>query len=1030
MAGKYAMEIPASPCPPAPSTGDPRGGTVQVSAAHGSPATEMKVVSITEDANGVDHDLNGVDESPLPELGQLKRLDSMCSIESAGPDGRLSKEATTSALIEILGKEARKISLYRSLPIYTMFIFCITLSFLLFESDHKHGYKYNVAASTRNQLLQGARFTTISSSKDFYNWMRNLYPLFQPNATTNETSGDTLTSPERHADPLRAGPGSTGGTIQSVSELLGKKAGALGTTHGLAYMVMRQRRQNRQLCERTVQVNLFANPNQTRWEDMVREGKGDASAGVCYGNARADFWNNTVKPEPKTWPENLLDLTTNPFEVDYTKTNLPRMVPVIGLSGDRYSDDDEEFTMLLPYGELTEADLYQVIDSLEAQTWIDAATRVVVVHALFYNPDEDVFVCGQLVAEFLVAGELDALARVHALRYLAPQANAALAAVFAIDIISSFFIVVASIDLYQAISLNAKVDPLSCSVGFWEVLSIVQLGVQLTAYVIRFVRWSNGFNIPSGLSGPALLTELESERLLQEVATELYAWMLFLSWMKVFGYLRYNKRLNALVEVVRLAIPELISMLIAGLMVNLPFMMLVHTVYGDEIEAVRSIQATFWFLFRNLIETNLSDYDEMDPIAPVTTGLFYVLFLAINWFILLNMVLGILASSFAAVQESVESISWAVPELLADTRELAAQIFSSVVEREAIILERRVSVSNIKVSPVWSRVAMIEKLREHEADLNLSTAWIIGEPVFLTAAAFEGLAGGVITRSVTDDVFKAALHVVSSGAANERKDRINQIMYSSITDLRTMVSRMAPAVNWMHLTGMPGAASDRAQHAQEVADHLTAVKEATRVLMEEQMAMLKEQNEKLREQLSTIQSLGTQKLGILKEQHEVVRETSRRQTELHETTTKVAETTEKSFNEQQHLLAASRNLQQGVHEAKRHSATAAAYATGSGSPTGPGSLARMSRLSHDAGHIEELARLRARIYELEGGGSAFAPRESMHCLQSGARLSMGRRSLRGDDDEEDVTGMFGVRLPGSGKNSPRSGRSTPKGSTA
>eukprot|EP00756_Hemistasia_phaeocysticola_P025385 Hpha_TRINITY_DN16002_c2_g5::TRINITY_DN16002_c2_g5_i1::g.122077::m.122077 len=658
---------------------DPRGGTAPMKGAAGGlmEATEMLVRNFSSPArstgppmeNGEMGDVKGglldcdaVEQSPDEVDNNADPLNA-----SAAADARLAREATTTSLVAYSAKEARKISLYRSLPFYLVFMICISLSWTLFESDHKHSYKYNVAHSTRSQLLLGNEFSSITSAADFYAWLEKLNPIFAPNSTDNATA-------ERHAHSLRAGPGGTGGPDEEDSAVSDRKAGALGTTHGLASMVIRQRRQERRICTRDVQIDLFASPNQTQWIADVQKGTGDASAGVCYANSRADLWNTTAQPEPKTWPENLLGMTTQPFEVDYTKTDLPRMGPVNGLSGDRYNDDDEEFTMLLPYGELTEADLYQVIDSLKSQEWIDASTRVLIVQAVFYNPDESVFVTAMFVAEFLVAGELDSIARAHTLQYSTPQANAALAGSFALDLISSFFIFFAAIELFQAVQLNARVDNSGCPVGTWEVLTIMQLAMQIVAYAVRFVRWANGFGIPKALQGPALLTELESERLLQEVATELYAWMLFLSWMKVFSYLRYNQRLNALVEVVRLAIPELISMLIAGLMVNLPFAMLVHTIYGDEIEAVSSIQKSFWFLFRRLLETNMSDYDAMDPIAPFSTGLFYVVFFSINWFILLNMVLGVLASSFAAVQENVEAVSWDIASLVADTKSLVRMI--------------------------------------------------------------------------------------------------------------------------------------------------------------------------------------------------------------------------------------------------------------------------------------------------------------------------------------------------------------------
>eukprot|EP01062_Namystynia_karyoxenos_P083023 TRINITY_DN9465_c0_g1_i1.p1 TRINITY_DN9465_c0_g1~~TRINITY_DN9465_c0_g1_i1.p1 ORF type:complete len:1271 (+),score=384.68 TRINITY_DN9465_c0_g1_i1:99-3815(+) len=619
---------------------------------------------------------------------------------SVGPDGDVELDEGTSddeahvsagelvqvkALMQFLSTEIKQYYSVRHFPIFMVFLVLFTASvgFVYLTPDKRDGLRLTEAVS--DNMLLSDQFRLITTPSDVYSWLTlaltNIWAHGVDGIIVNSTAagreGVPLAlpygAPERRMAALRsgaAGAGSAGGTAateQANSNLAAARAGgyyAARQNLPLHWLLLRQRRVASGPCS--------AYSEQSR---PIREEERTVILRECFaGYSRSALNASYFRENASTPVPPHVVSTTDAFRANGEKDGaVPRLHHAQGKLLGSYSASDAEFTCALNYS-LTIAQANEVVQDLKDNYWLDHATRFIVFETFTFNPEKGVYAHVLFSLEVSETGQAvpkPTMTQFWLLLHDTPQRTFA----FAVDIISAAYCLWVLKECVWQIMTAVKTgqEP----VGAWEVVSLAQFATLSLHLAYRFVLWTEAGDIGSGLPPVPLFERLADY---QELFTQSRDWALaalWLTWIRVLEFLRYNKRLNSVSETIRLGADDLISLCVILFFVLLGFGLLGNGLYGENMHDFSTLGDSVAWLVRAMISSDMSQWDEMTELRPSWTPVYLLLFFVLSWLVLLNIVLGILAQGFSVASQAEEDWSWGLKSLRTDISNLGSQLMHS-----------------------------------------------------------------------------------------------------------------------------------------------------------------------------------------------------------------------------------------------------------------------------------------------------------------------------------------------------------------
>eukprot|EP01060_Flectonema_neradi_P010818 TRINITY_DN178_c4_g1_i1.p1 TRINITY_DN178_c4_g1~~TRINITY_DN178_c4_g1_i1.p1 ORF type:complete len:1005 (+),score=134.67 TRINITY_DN178_c4_g1_i1:112-3126(+) len=653
---------------------------------------------------------------------------------------RLPAEIDKKSVVRYLRKDVAKTKLYRSLPLYLLFLAVCSIALILQKDDAPTGYWLNSASkSSITGTVDNSQVSVYESIQDvqgFYDWI------------TKE-----LTSPYVG-----------GSTSESVTE----------------YLVLRQYRGKVDDCSGDTQLSVLAPHARRKFTGLCQIGYADDNANTAsYGPANrfvankntllpfsappfqgaahtyADSGNSfSLKIPSRSDPSSLVyylqstvnatlnqqictsisteeDCLQNPvcgwLGICVTKKlECTRQMSLENCTASSCSWDDETASCYVECGSLSQEacltcegctsngtcfdprpDGMRTLDIIKSSSWIDASTRALSVDLLEYNTHSSYFVFTSYFIEILpVGGWLPQVKSYpfHIFGLYSPLMKA----MFAADVLTTVYIAWSVISVLLQIRHNADVGKVSTAVtkdteikkepeedkkkGFLNTARRYLNGVTFTviygiAFCVVFLV-ALGFKWQLWSFGISLL-DTDVDSLSNEVADYqvwndlvkymnifkeeklIYATAVILSWLRLFEYVQYNERLNSLTETIRIATSSLIGLSIIFGIIFVGFVFAGNLVYGSDLGDFSTLLRTAGFMMRLLFSAELDDYDKFRSIESGWSVVYFGLFFALAWLVLLNMVLAIITSSFNIVKQNTargKAPSWAVPALMTDIK--------------------------------------------------------------------------------------------------------------------------------------------------------------------------------------------------------------------------------------------------------------------------------------------------------------------------------------------------------------------------
>eukprot|EP01064_Diplonema_japonicum_P006506 TRINITY_DN1436_c0_g3_i1.p1 TRINITY_DN1436_c0_g3~~TRINITY_DN1436_c0_g3_i1.p1 ORF type:complete len:1078 (+),score=268.19 TRINITY_DN1436_c0_g3_i1:40-3273(+) len=594
--------------------------------------------------------------APIPPMNRRQSVKSMKSEISVRESLRVSSTPVFS-LVHILSLNAKRVQTYKGLPVYLIYLILLSISAGLMYLAKADEAVYHTVTAVKTNLMNDASFRQIATHEDFYAWLEEVAESFYVSKADYENYESE-----------------NGGVVPPGAELFKSRfVGGRRATVGKGYYAERQ---NTPLHYMLVRQQKVMAENCTSWEQgfPIAKELWDVIQDECipsYAGAASDgreFRNNdTVRFGPFS------EITGNPFAPDSVGHSLP---PLRNAKGEvrTYHGKMTQFTAKLPYADLFLDGVKDVIGDLRANAWIDYQTRVVVVETLLFSAVRGEYTLVRFVIEFTHSGATTKVPHVQPFWILRFDDGGSATFMFVCDLLFSLYVMYAGFDIGRTVLVNQKLGEFP--VGFWEILRAAHLVILVLCLVHRYLLWHDATKINENmppLSFYRLLTEYQDNF---EVARNYFLAALWLAWIRCLEFLRYNKRLNAVTETIRLASSDLISLFVISSIVVFSFGMVANGIYGWHLKDFSSIGDSMSWLLRTVFSGDLTIYHDMLELQPTWTPIFLLVYLLLSWLILLNVVLGILAAGFSAASQSTDDRSWSVKGLQKDFSIIAKSMFN------------------------------------------------------------------------------------------------------------------------------------------------------------------------------------------------------------------------------------------------------------------------------------------------------------------------------------------------------------------
>eukprot|EP00754_Rhynchopus_humris_P038359 Rhum_TRINITY_DN2098_c0_g1::Rhum_TRINITY_DN2098_c0_g1_i1::g.5792::m.5792/K04986/PKD2; polycystin 2 len=651
------------------------------------------------------------------EEGKEGEPDSL-EAEAANAMQLIPDEVTTHALSHSIKRDIIKTRRYRVFPFYLGFLLVFSLSVGLEHLDTDD--RFYMTSAIRD-LVDQSTFNDVSTSDAWYDWAS----LMVTRVWGQQDVAKAVTPLDRNVP--------------------------------LGFMLIRQWRVKPSYCNRSPQINVLSTESLARLPSL------------CYGGYSAGSLDVSAYGPGMAWK---------------TVRNLNYSVKATDIEGrlNTYAALSDAFPVYM-YLNASLGSVNSQLQVMKKSRFIDSSSRAVVVDLLFYNPNIERFQLYHLITELDSTGDLVVSTKSTIFRFLKYSESSFYGFLFFLDIIIFICAILFVVDLWLTVKNHyALYDKLYDSVNFWELYMTAMVVLLLIRCVLRFWMWTRGeeiggsFNLDASEYGgdddkkmfQAACEYIEKHK----IALSMDAWVAMLAWLRVFEFLQFNERLNLVTETVVRSVGQLASMLIIFCIILIGFSMAGRIFYGHALYEFRTFLAAAGYLVRLVFSADLGDYLEMEAIRPIMTPLYVPFFFILTWLVLLNMVLAIIAGSFAALQErATKAKTWGLADLWGDMLKASQRITPFTLRKlwHKHTNEPGKPGSEEPEDRVRMRLELLPRLQRLERDEKAAT----GEAeVFVTKTRFKEETEGLMRPMTADRIFvKAATDIAG---ADERTFKLGE----------------------------------------------------------------------------------------------------------------------------------------------------------------------------------------------------------------------------------------------------------------
>ena len=306
------------------------------------------------------------------------------------------------------------------------------------------------------------------------------------------------------------------------------------------------------------------------------------------------------------------------------------------------------YVQVLP---MDEAESIDVTANLSANNWLDRYTRAIFSEFAIYNANVNLFCVVTLLFEQLPTGSLTpypSILTLRLFRYVGGEMYFVLACEIVYLLFCSFF-VFKEIRQFVKKGREHLKNP-------WSILEILLTLLSLSAVGLFFARLSfTKTALKSMRDKKTGFVSFHYTAFLDEWLKCIMGIIVFLSFLKMFRLLRFNRRMSMLQQVLKRCLGQLLSFMVMFALAFMAYAFLACLVFGQSMEGF----GTLWRSCASLMDTLLGKFTlkDMSKANRIIGPIFFYSYTVSMLFILINMFLSIINDAFTEVRSDVEKQS-------------------------------------------------------------------------------------------------------------------------------------------------------------------------------------------------------------------------------------------------------------------------------------------------------------------------------------------------------------------------------------
>ncbi|CAH2002303.1 unnamed protein product [Acanthoscelides obtectus] len=289
----------------------------------------------------------------------------------------------------------------------------------------------------------------------------------------------------------------------------------------------------------------------------------------------------------------------------------------------------------------------QIIEDLKWNMWIERGTRAVFIDFTVYNGNKNLFAVCKLVFEFPAVGGVITKAEIHTMKLLRFSRNWDML-LLALELVSYIFV---AYYLLQAIREMVHFK-WNYMLKFWNYVDLTIISLSIAAGVFSFMEYIHAPpTMKTIVNNPDVYGNVEYLASIYTSKRELVAVMLFLVIMKVFKYLNFNRTMGQLNSTLRQCAKDIVGFSLMFFIVFFAFSELGYLLFGSEVENFSSFGLAMFTLLRTILGD--FNYDELERADRVLAPIYFLSYIFLVFFVLLNMFLAIINDTYNDVKTEI-----------------------------------------------------------------------------------------------------------------------------------------------------------------------------------------------------------------------------------------------------------------------------------------------------------------------------------------------------------------------------------------
>ncbi|XP_029996146.1 polycystin-2 isoform X2 [Sphaeramia orbicularis] len=281
---------------------------------------------------------------------------------------------------------------------------------------------------------------------------------------------------------------------------------------------------------------------------------------------------------------------------------------------------------------------------LKDHLWLDRGTRAVFLDFSVYNGNINLFCIARLLVEFPATGGVVTswqFQTVRLIRYMSSWDYF----VGVCEVAFCLFI------LYYVVEevLEIRIHRLHYFKSLWNCLDVLIVVLSAVAIIMNITRTAMvGNRLKDLLENHTAHPSFESLANLQVQFNTVAAVIVFLSWVKLFKFINFNKTMSQLSSTMSRCAKDLVGFAIMFFIIFLAYAQLAYLVFGTQVNDFSTFQASIFTQFRIILGD--FEFSEIEEANPVLGPIYFTTFVFFIFFILMNMFLAIINDTYSEVK--------------------------------------------------------------------------------------------------------------------------------------------------------------------------------------------------------------------------------------------------------------------------------------------------------------------------------------------------------------------------------------------